>query len=146
MKGEILLLKLHAVLSKLSDEAGANFSGLGIIVCDDIKKIPVAPLYTSAASITKDSLYKNLLNLSKSDCPYHDGFHILSSDLEITQTAQYFYPDPIKNFALDSKKCLGSRYYVAQVGSLVPKVLFTAVIGHNYGVCIFKDGLKVEIK
>ena len=141
-----MLQKLHTILSKLSDEAGANFSGLGIIVCDDIEKIPVAPLYTSTASITKDSLYKNLLNLSKSDSPYHDGFHILSSDLEITLIAQYFYPDPIKNFALDSKKRLGSRYYVAQVGSLIPQVLFTAVIGNNYGVCIFKNGRKVEIK
>jgi len=43
VKGDNLLQKLHTILSKLSDEAGANFSGLGIIVCDDINKIPVAP-------------------------------------------------------------------------------------------------------
>lgn len=141
-----LLQNLNKTLLEVYKNAGAPFSGLGILVSDRIEQLPLAPLYNSTKSLIGNNLHENLLELSSFNNSHHDGFHVLSSRLEITHIAQYFYPKPIKGITLDANSNYGARYYVAQAGSKIPNVLYTAIIGRKYGVCIFKNGKKIKVQ
>ncbi len=49
----------------------------------------------------------------------------------------------LKVCALIQKKNYGARYFVAQAGSIISPVLYTAVVGNNYGVRIFQNGKEI---
>ncbi|GJL65382.1 MAG: hypothetical protein NPIRA05_03530 [Nitrospirales bacterium] len=135
-----MLQDLYTVLVKLFREAEEPFSGLGLLVCDETSKIPLYPLYRSIPQLSGTNLYEKLREISSFNNPHHDGFHIVSSKLELTHVAHYFYPPPVKGMSLDSHKHYGARYFVAQTGSVINGVFYTAVVGGNYGVCIFENG------
>jgi len=140
-----LIKELEQVLLKLNDKAKRPFSGIGILICNDINNLPISPLYESKAEIKGTSLLEQLLDLSNYKNQFHDGFHVLSKNLEITHTSQYFYPKPEKEFLLNVKNGHGVRYYVAKLGSTLPNVNYTAIVGGNYGVCIFKEGIEITV-
>lgn len=140
-----MIEKLHETLLELYKKADKPFSGLGILICDDISNIPISSLYDSKAIITGKNLLEQLLDLSNYQNLHHDGFHILSKDLKITHTAQYFYPKPKKDFLLNANDGHGVRYFVAQVGSTLPDIKYTVIVGGNYGVCIFQDGVEIKV-
>ena len=139
-----MIKKLYDTLLKLYIQADKPFSGIGILISNDISSLPISPLYNSNAKIRNGNLLEQLLNLSDYNNLYHDGFHILSTDLKITHSSQYFYPKPPANFVLIAENKHGVRYFVAQIGSTLPNVEYTAIVGGGYGVCIFKDGKIVE--
>ncbi len=140
-----MIEKLHETLLELYEKADKPFSGLGILICDDISNIPVSSLYNSEAIITGKNLLDQLLDLSSYQNLHHDGFHVLSTDLTITHSAQYFYPKPEKSFLLDANNGHGVRYFVAQVGSTLPDIKYTVIVGGSYGVCVFKDGKEIKV-
>lgn len=139
----LLIQQLHNILIKVHNEAHHPFSGLGLIICDDITNVPIYPLYKSNIKLSGNSLFEQLLELSSQYNTHHDGFHVVSSKLAITHIAQYFYPHPIVDINLDAQKHYGVRYFVAQAGSAVPNVSYSAVVGLNYGVSIFEKGKKL---
>jgi hypothetical protein len=140
-----LLKKLRDTLLKLYSQSEKPFSGIGIIVSNNISSLPISPLYDSESAIDDNDLLKQLLDLSDYNNLYHDGFHVLSTDLKITHSSQYFYPKPPKGFLLNAKSKHGVRYFVAQIGSILPNIEFTAIVGGNYGVCIFKNGQIIKV-
>lgn len=140
-----MIEKLYKVLFQLYTEASTPFPGIGIIVCDDIRDLPISPLYDSEVKIVGTELLEQLLDLSSYDNLHHDGFHILSTSFKITNTAQYFYPQPQKDFLLNAKNNHGVRYFVAKVGSTLANIKYTAIVGGSYGVCIFKDGEEIKV-
>lgn len=141
-----MLKKLHDTLLKLYTQSNKPFSGIGILISDDISTLPISSLYDSKAKINGINLFEQLLDLSSYNNLYHDGFHILSTDLKITHSSQYFYPKPPKDFILNANSKHGVRYFVAKIGSTLPNVKYTAIVGGDYGVCIFENGqiLKVD--
>jgi hypothetical protein len=141
-----MLKRLYDILSKLYTQSAKPFSGIGIIVSNDISLLPISPLYDSNANINGNNLLEQLLDLSDSSNLYHDGFHILSTNLKITYSSQYFYPEPPKGFVLNANDKHGVRYFVAKVGSTLPNIEYTAIVGGDYGVCIFKDGQIVKVE
>lgn len=141
-----MLKKLHNILLKLYEQSDKPFSGVGILVSDDISSLPINPLYNSNAELNGTNLLEQLLDLSDYNNLYHDGFHVLSRDLKITHSSQYFYPKPPENFVLNASNKHGVRYFVAKVGSTLPNIEYTAIVGGDYGVCIFKNGQIVKVK
>ncbi|WP_419776788.1 hypothetical protein [Malaciobacter marinus] len=140
-----MIKKLHEILTKLYTKANKPFSGIGILICDDTRNLPISPLYNSQADIIGSNLFEQLLDLSSYKNLHHDGFHILSSNLNITHTAQYFYPKPQENFFLNAENGHGVRYFVAKIGSTLPNVKYAVIVGGSYGVCIFKDGQEIKV-
>jgi hypothetical protein len=140
LRRQLLIKTLYDTLVRLYQESEKPFPGIGLLVCNDVSRIPAFPLYTSIPTLVGGDLYGGLLQLSGMQSPYHDGFHILSDNLEITHTAQYFYPNPIHGMSLDPHEHYGARYFVAKIGSVLPDILLTAVVGSNYGVCVFQNG------
>ncbi len=140
-----MIKELHSILMELYTQSHKPFSGIGILISDDISTLPISPLYDSKAKIKGINLLEQLLDLSNYSNLYHDGFHILSTDLKITHSSQYFYPKPPKHFTLDVNNKHGVRYFVAKIGSTLPNVKYTAIVGGDYGVCIFKNGQIIKV-
>lgn len=141
-----MLKKLHNTLLKLYAQSEKPFSGVGILVSNDISSLPISPLYDSKAEINDTNLLEQLIDLSDYNNLYHDGFHVLSTDLKITHSSQYFYPKPPRNVVLKANNKHGVRYFVAKVGSTLPNIEYTAIVGGDYGVCIFKNGQIVKVQ
>ena len=136
---------LHDILVELYNKADKPFSGIGLLVCDDVKGLPLFSLYKSNTIFSNESLLERLMELTDYKNKFHDGFHVLSTSLEITHTSQYFYPKPTTEVSLDVSQGHGVRYFVAKAGSKIPNVLYTAIVGDNYGVCIFKNGQEIKV-
>ena len=132
--------KLHKILNQIYREADFSFSGLGVLVYSHLDGLPVSPLYKSPMKLTDSSLYGKLKELSDVGNSYHDGFHLISDNLELTHVAQYFYPQPLKGMALEAESGYGIRYFVAQIGSTLPNVLISGVVANRYGVVLFENG------
>lgn len=141
-----MINELYETLLNLYSKVNKPFSGIGIVICDETDNLPIYPLYDSPAQILGKELIDQLSDLSSYQNTHHDGFHILSSSLKITHTAQYFYPKPIKGLSLNAMKGHGVRYFVAKIGSTLSNVKYTAIVGGSYGVCIFKDGEELKVK
>lgn len=135
--------KLYNILLETFKKSSPSFTGLGLLICDNVDNIPTYPLYNTQPNIVGNSISEQLLELSSLENTHHDGFHILSSNFQITHIAQYFYPQPVEGMCLDSEKNYGARYFVAQAGSIISPVLYTAVVGNNYGIRIFQNGKEI---
>lgn len=134
---------LYNILTTIHKDISKPFSGLGLLICDDVKDVPIYPLYDSNFEFSSSQVAEQLKELSSLNSTHHDGFHVLSPSLVITHVAQYFYPPPFQGQSLDANKNYGARYFVAQAGSMLPDVLYGAVVGNNYDICIFADGKRV---
>jgi len=139
-----LQYKLYNQLEKFYNIVNKPFTGLGLIVTDNAEKLPIYSLYKYTNTYEKN-LVKQLIELSKLESSYHDGFHILSSSLELTHISQYFYPQPPIDLSIELEEGKGVRYLVAKIGSTLPSVLYTAIVSNNYGICIFKNGIKLKV-
>ncbi len=125
-------------------EAGALFSGLGLILYDNLYNIPLNPLRSSnpeglifpISGISNIVKTIHILNVKNSF--YHDGFHLLSKQIELTHICQYFSPPILNNIPIDYTK--GGRFRAAQYGSCIQNVLATGVIGEEDGPFIFING------
>jgi len=141
-----LLKKLNDTLLKLYSQSEKPFSGIGILISNDISSLPISSLYDTKVERNDINLLEQLLDLSNYNNLYHDGFHVLSTDLKITHSSQYFYPKPPKGFVLNANSKHGVRYFVAKIGSTLPNIEYTAIVGGDYGVCIFKNGQIVKVE
>ena len=137
--------EIYNILSKIYREADEPFSGLGILIYNDFEKLPVSPLYNDDFTFLTEGLYDNLKELSSYKSTHHDGFHLISSNLEITHVSQYFYPAPINGVTLDSSMGYGTRYFVAKTGSVLPNIIFSGVVGNRNGVQLFEDGSEIDV-
>ncbi len=134
---------IYNILTTIHKDINKPFSGLGLLICDDVKDIPIYPLYNSDFEFSSSIVTEQLKELSSLNSTHHDGFHVLSPKLVLTHVAQYFYPTPIQGQSLNANKNYGARYFVAQAGSMLPNVMYSAVVGNNYDICIFSDGKQV---
>ncbi|WP_442129066.1 hypothetical protein [Rhizobium leguminosarum] len=86
-----------------------------------------------------------LLAISDKMSEFHDGFHVLSSSLEIQLISQYFSP-PIKGLTFPSKdRVVGGRYAAALFGSTLAGVVATGVISTSYGIAVFVGGAEIFV-
>ena len=109
------LQNLKKTLEEVLCSSGKDFSGIGIIVHDEIYDLPIFPLRLSSPDIDDMNIVKTLIEISSIDSKFHDGFHLISSTWKITQTSQYFSPPILKNIVLDRSKSFGGRYIAATV-------------------------------
>lgn len=65
------------LLYEIVFKSSADFSGVGIVVCDYPADLPVVSLRDTAPDIT-GSVVHVLSELSSHKSKYHDGFHILN--------------------------------------------------------------------
>ncbi len=83
------------------------------------------------------------MRIADSSSEFHDGFHVLSPDLELLLVSQYFSPPIVTSVVIDTTRRLGGRYMAALFGSALPTVCASGVASLHYGVAIFENGREV---
>lgn len=137
--------ELSVLLRDAQVRAGADFSGLGVLVTSDMAALPVFPIGPQMKLPGNRKVADILGSISRADHPCHDGFHILSGELKLVATSQYFSP-PVQNRAeVDRSIKFGGRYLAALFGSCLPDVLATGIATHDMGVAIFTNGTRVTL-
>lgn len=134
--------ELRILLHVVWENSGADFSGVGVIVCDNAQDLPIISLRDDA-SITEGSVTDVLSNISRYSSRYHDGFHIMNGNGKLTQIAQYFSPPIVPEAVIDRQRSVGGRFVAALFGSAIPGVLMTGIVGLKSGLSIFHNGEEV---
>jgi hypothetical protein len=137
------------IILEVHKEAGILFSGLGLILYEDFHGIPLSPLRSSNPEGLIfpvkgiGNIVKAIHSLNVKNSFYHDGFHLISKQIELTYVCQYFSPPIQTNVSIDYTK--GGRFRAAQYGSCLQNVFATAVIGEEYGPFIFINGKSYKL-
>ena len=122
-----------------------SFMGLGIIIYKTIENLPISSLTDMSKGENLPiseigDIKEKLLQYSKIDSPFHDGFHLISSNLELTHISQFFSPPVVDDPKISIGYNHGARYRAAQFGSCIPDIVVTGVLSNNYGAIIFRNG------
>lgn len=134
--------ELRILLREVWEKSSADFSGVGVIICDNAKVLPIISLRDDAP-ITEGSVADTLSNISQCASRYHDGFHIMNGNGKLTHVAQYFSPPIVREAVFDKHRLAGGRFVAALFGSAIPGVLMTGIVGLKSGLSIFHNGEEV---
>ena len=127
----------------------AEFSGIGLVLYNDILSLPVAELIPANKSLQLpiadyDKILATLLKISESTHPNHDGFHLISvNNFALTNISQYF-ATPIVS-TVEPELQHGSRYRSAFYGSFLSGAVACGVLSKNYPPTLFIKGAKIEL-
>lgn len=138
-----LKLKVFNILKKIKNEHPSNFSGIGIVVYDDeFDNNRHCNLVVGEGckkySITDSQLSDYLIEISDYSSCFHDGFHMINENGELTDISQYFVPPIVKGIKPISGH--GVRTYSSVCGSTLKGVLFIAAICTNFQIFMFENG------
>lgn len=140
----ILTTRLRELLNEIRSAGGEVFSGIGVLVTNAPDDLPIMPLRSKLKPPIDISTTKLLTEISRFTCDYHDGFHVLSSDLRVSRLSVYFSPPIVREAAEGPRVLGGGRYWAALFGSALPTVLATGVASTHYGVAVFEGGREVH--
>ncbi|WP_434626024.1 hypothetical protein [Azospirillum sp. B2RO_4] len=132
-------VRLCDALCQVARDAGQTFTGTGALVCEPATGLPFLPLVLSKPDL-KGDLPDVLLRLGHEASPYHDGFHLLSTDFEIEHVSCYLAPPISPEAELISLFGSGSRFATACFASLADGVHCAGVVNKDRSVTIFVQG------
>lgn len=135
---------LFDLLCTVRSEAGATFTGLGVLVSDHPHDLPLLPLRPDGPASSGKTLAEFLSEISRDTSDLHDGFHLLSSDFRLISTSLYFAAPIVPNLGFDSNRQVGARFMTAMFGSSLDSVIATGVVSASYGVVVFQRGAEVR--
>jgi hypothetical protein len=137
------------LLHDISDQQTAEFSGIGLVLYNDILSLPVVGLILPNKSLELpiadyDKNLAVLLKISESTHPNHDGFHFISdNNFALTHISQYFATPIVSTIEPEFRH--GSRYRSAFYGSFLNGVVACGVLSKNYPPTLFIKGAKTEL-
>lgn len=135
-----LIKQIVKLLEEVDDHAGADFSGVGIIVTPASESLPVVDLRPTNRILDTSETAAALAQISHAWHEHHDGFHVLTPGLAIEKVAQYFSPPIALDVRIDRQKRFGGRYLAALFGSMLPDVLATGILSRDFGIAVFQRG------
>lgn len=135
-----LIEHMANLLEEVAVRAGEDFSGIGLIVTRSPESLPIISLRSISKLIDDAATATALARISHPRHEHHDGFHVLTPDLEIERVAQYFSPPIVSAARIDRRKLFGGRYLAALFGSMLPGVLATGIASRDFGVAVFQAG------
>lgn len=136
----MLSKRLYDLLLDVRVCSGDRFSGVGVLVSADPAALPIIPLRPQSRFYSSPDVRVALIAISDEANEFHDGFHVLTPDLDIMLVSQYFSPPIVADLRPDPARRLGGRYMAAMFGSTLPGVLAAGVASANYGVAVFEQG------
>lgn len=141
-----MIERLRKTLINVSRAAGSDFSGVGIIVHHPDAGLPVFPLRLDTFEDPGERIDDFLAKISSRHSDYHDGFHLISTEWNITAVSQYFSPPIVASATINRQRAFGGRYLAAQFGSFLPGVELCGVASLGFGLAIFKAGIEVHFE
>ena len=132
--------KLYQLLTHVRDHAPDDFSGVGVVLCQDVSSLPAFPLDPSFRVDASLAARDLILALASSRSPHHDGFHFLDESLRVTHVCQYVAP-PVELSAVAALPArVGARYVTALLASRLPTVIATGIVGSDRSIHLFQRG------
>jgi len=139
-----MIKELRRLLWGVRELAGSNFTGIGVLICDEPEKLPIVPLRRVSTFASGGDLAASLAAISMPESEFHDGFHIISSHWKLVLVSQYFSPPIVPGAAVDRTRRFGGRYMAALFGSALPAVICAGIASNGFGVAIFKNGSELS--
>ncbi|WP_296738981.1 hypothetical protein [Mesorhizobium sp.] len=139
-----ILSRLHTLLREVRDEAGNSFSGVGLLVSSAPDDLPTVPLRQTRFLPDRRSTLDCLVEISHQTSELHDGFHVLSPELDLTRVSLYFSPPIVAGLGVDPIRRVGGRYVAALFGSTLAGIIATGVASPRYGVAVFHRGKEIS--
>jgi hypothetical protein len=90
------------------------------------------------------STLDRLVEISHQTSELHDGFHVLSPELDLTRVSLYFSPPIVAGVSVDPTRRVGGRYMAALFGSTLAGIIATGVASPRYGVAVFHRGKEIS--
>lgn len=137
---------LGALLEAAARRAGRRFAGLGVIVSDEPSSLPLYPIGPPIELSEASDPSTVLGDLAVEAGAHHDGFHILTSALNLVAVSQYFSPPVVTGLDIDRSRVFGGRYLAALFGSRLPETVATGIATTALGIIIFSGGREVYRK
>lgn len=134
--------KLIETIDFIIKSKSTDFTGLGLIIYKKLNNLPIESMNDNCI-LEKNSndlkfIGDKLNSISCKENTYHDGFHLINQNFELTALSYYFSTPISKIFK--PKRIKGSRYRTAFYGSLLDDILCTVSISSNFEVFIFING------
>lgn len=123
--------------------ARPDFSGMGVVVTADPSRLPILPLRDVRAAFVGQATAELLAEIASEAHLLHDGFHILSPELDLLAVSQYFSPPIVAGVAIDKSRPIGGRFVAALFGSFLADAIATGVVGRGAGLSVFERGEEV---
>ncbi|MBW8360969.1 MAG: hypothetical protein K0M56_02140 [Kaistella sp.] len=136
------------LLIELSRLQTSNFPGIGLVLYSSLDNLDFILMKDN--SILSKMAVKGISELIKfftENClqngHYHDGFHLINENLELTHVSTFIAPKIDNNILVVNE--FGSRYRTAIYSSTCPGIIATGIIGQSYGPFIFQEGIANRI-
>jgi hypothetical protein len=110
----------------------------------DLLDIPAFPLRPRLQMPTKQPVAEAILELSSSRNPRHDGFHLLTGEMELTHSCQYLAPPIDRAVRITESEYIGARYMTALFASKLPAIFATGIVSSDKIIRIFEHGTLVS--
>lgn len=137
---------LSNLLEAAAHRAGQRFAGLGVIVSNEPRSLPLYPIGPPIELSAASDPITVLGDLAVKAGAHHDGFHILTSALKLVAVSQYFSPPVVTGLEIDRSHLFGGRYLAALFGSMLPGTVATGIATTALGIIIFSNGRVVYRK
>lgn len=137
---------IKELLFSVQLQAGPDFTGVGILVCDNPEDLPIFPLREFVDIPSSDRVDAYLARIGDQTSNLHDGFHVVSTSFGLLRVAQYFSPPIPPNVTVSYNKNFGGRYLAAMFGSALPGVMASGIATPTFGIAIFEGGREVYFK
>lgn len=141
MKSANDLLQLLIAVNTNKD---VGFSGIGLILYHGQgNSLPIVSLKGIDKTLhlpilNYEGVLRFLISASEAESPYHDGFHLLNENLQLTHVSQYVSPKIITEVKI--RNDFGARFRTAIYSSFLPNVIASGVLSNNYGPTVFEHG------
>jgi hypothetical protein len=135
--------KFLELLHTIQKNAGAQFSGIGLLICDVPDSIPIFPLRSFVDIPEYEPVGSYFARISVTSSSLHDGFHIISRSHKISKVAQYFSPPILPDVNISYCKLFGGRYLAALFGSALPSIVMSGIASPNFGLALFRNGREI---
>lgn len=137
--------EFRSLLYEIQLNSSVDFSGIGIVVCENPVDLPIINLRDTEPDIAGTPA-QVLARLSSRQSKYHDGFHVVNQKGELTHIAQYFSPPIVQEAYFDRSRLVGGRFVAALFGSAISGVLMIGIVREGHGLSIFKNGKEVHFE
>lgn len=139
-----LYTELELTLRYIRDNKPPSFSGIGVIVCDDLCDhrfhTSIFPQHTipEGLGFGSENLIEYLLSIGSRESIYHDGFMMFNTRGDLRYVAQYVSP-PI-DCSVEVLEGHGARYLTAILTSKIPGVIACGIVSAGGIGYVFKNG------
>ena len=141
----------QTLLTNIENRRNTFFSGIGLLCYDngnDLERFHCDLLDNAkpllGLNLGSKALEDYLLNISDYRHPYHDGFHLINANGQLTHVAQFLSPPVIKS--LKRVPGQGARTFCSQCISAIKGVLLVGSISTKGKILLYKEGSAYEIE